>query len=76
MIPTHFLNDLGPDDRVAILTRNGGLVFHVHPEADTSAAVERLASRDGARVLASHLSDPEAIQALVAAQEPDVGGEG
>ena len=76
MIPTHLLTDLGPDDRVAILTRNGGLVFHVHPATDTPAAVERLATRDGARVLASHLSDPEAIQAFVAAREPEVGGEG
>lgn len=54
MIPHHILNDLKPDERVAILSRGADIHFHVHPATDTS----------------------EAIRAVAAGRERDVGGEG
>jgi hypothetical protein len=76
MIPNHILTDLGPEDRVAVLTRAGGIHFHVHPASDTPAAVEAFAAAEGSRVLASHLRDHDQIRALVASRDPDTGGEG
>jgi hypothetical protein len=76
MIPSHILTDLGPDDRVAILTRAGGIHFHVHPASDTPEAVAASAAAEGSRVLASHLLDHDQIRELVASREPDTGGEG
>ncbi|HVK10600.1 MAG TPA: hypothetical protein VM597_17670 [Gemmataceae bacterium] len=76
MIPTHLLTGLGPDERIAVLTRAGGLLFHVHPASARPDAIEAYAAREGARVLATHLADADAIQALVASREGDVGGEG
>jgi hypothetical protein len=76
MIPNHVLTDLGPEDRVAILTRAGGIHFHVHRAADTREAIEAFAAAEGSRVLASHMSDHAAIRELVQSRERDVGGEG
>ena len=39
MIPNHVLNDLKPDERVAILARGSEIHFHVHPATDTPEAV-------------------------------------
>lgn len=76
MIPQHILDDLGPDDRVAVLAREGGLHFLVHPAAAGRAEVQAYAARDGSEVVATHLRDKGAILALVADREQDVGGEG
>jgi hypothetical protein len=80
MIPSHILNDLGPDDRVAILARRGHrgreLHFLVHAASDGPGVILSHAARDGSEVLATHMSDKVAILEFVAAREPDVGGEG
>jgi hypothetical protein len=76
VIPTHLLDNLAPDDRIAILSRGGSIHFHVHPVTDGPAAVRAYAAREGAQVLRSHLRDPEVIRAVVAGREADVGGEG
>ena len=76
MIPNHVLNNLGPDDRVAVLTRRGKLHFLVHGAGDPAAAIAARADRDGCEVLATHMRDEAAILELVADREPDVGGEG
>lgn len=76
MIPTHVLNDLKPDDRVAILSRGGEIHFLVHPAADTPDAIRAYAAGEGSEVLATHMRDRAAILEFVAARERDVGGEG
>jgi len=76
MIPNHILNDLGPEDRVAILVRQGRLQFLVHRAADTPDVILAHAARDGSEVLATHMRDEAAILELVAERERDVGGEG
>ena len=76
MIPNHVLNDLKPDERVAILSRGSEMHFHVHLAADTPEAVRAFASAEGSEVLATHMRDPDAIRAFVAGRERDVGGEG
>jgi hypothetical protein len=76
MIPNHVLNDLGPDDRVAVLSRRGKLHFLVHRVDDPAAEITACAGRDGCEVLATHMKDKAAILELVADREPDVGGEG
>ena len=80
MIPQHILDDLGPDDRVAVLARGAELRFLVHPaaadRAALRAALRAAAARDGDEVLATHMRDKDAILALVAGLERDVGGEG
>ena len=76
MIPNHILTELGPDDRVAVLTRAGGIHFHIHRATDTRAAIEEFAAAEGSRVLASHLSEHDAIRDLVETRERDIGGEG
>jgi hypothetical protein len=76
MIPQHVLNDLGPDDRVAILARDGELHFLVHRASDDPDRVNDYAARDGSEVLATHLQDKETILEFVAGRERDVGGEG
>ena len=76
MIPQHILNDLGPNDRVAVLAREGELHFLVHPAAAPAAEVRAYAERDGSEVVATHLRDKKEILALVAGRERDVGGEG
>ena len=76
MIPNHVLNDLSPDDRVAILSRGGEIHFHVHPASDDPGVIREHAAREGSEVLTTHMRDPAAIQAFVASRERDVGGEG
>jgi hypothetical protein len=76
MIPQHTLDELGPDDRVAVLARAGELHFLVHRAADSPADVRARARREGSDVLATHLQDKKEILALVAARERDIGGEG
>ena len=75
MIPTHILDNLSPDERVAVLTRGGELQFRVHRAADAADAIRAEAARDGCEVLATHLQDKAAILELVAGRERDVGGE-
>ena len=76
MIPQHILDDLGPDQRVAVLARDGELHFLVHATGADADQIRIDAVRDGSEVVATHLSDKEAILALVAGRERDVGGEG
>ena len=76
MIPNHVLNNLGPEDRIAVLTRRGELRFLVHGEDEPAAAITARADRDGCKVLATHMRDEAAILELIADREPDVGGEG
>jgi hypothetical protein len=76
MIPNHVLDDLGPDDRVAILARDGELHFLVHQASDGRNSVNDYAARDGSEVLATHLQDKQVILEFVAGRERDVGGEG
>lgn len=76
MIPTHLLASLAPDDRVAVLARDGDIHFLVHRAADGADDVRARAAREGSTVLASHLLDEAAIRRLVASRERDVGGEG
>ena len=76
MIPQHILDDLGPDDRVAVLARDGELHFVVHAAAANPDEVRAHATRDGSEVVATHLRDKKEILALVAGRERDVGGEG
>jgi len=76
MIPHHVLDDLGPNDRVAILAREGELHFFVHLASDGPDRVNEYAARDGSEVLATHLRDKQVILELVAGRERDVGGEG
>jgi hypothetical protein len=76
VIPNHILDDLGPDDRVAVLSHRGELRFLVHRVTDPAAVIQTNAARDGAEVLATHLHDKTAILELVAGRERDIGGEG
>jgi hypothetical protein len=76
MIPQHILDGLGPDDRVAVLARDGELHFLVHSATASAAEVQAYADRDGSEVVTSHLRDKKEILALVAGRERDVGGEG
>jgi hypothetical protein len=75
MIPNHVLNDLKPDERVAILSWGGEIHFHVHPAAADPEAVRALAAREGSEVLTTHMRNHAAIRAFVASRERDVGGE-
>lgn len=75
MIPTHLLNNLAPDDRIAILSRGGEIHFLVHPAGDDPEAIRAHAEREGSAVLRSHLRDRGEILAVVAGRERDVGGE-
>jgi len=76
MIPQHVLDNLGAGQRVAVLARGGELHFLVHDAGADPARIRADAGRDGSEVVATHLSDKEAILALVAGRERDVGGEG
>jgi hypothetical protein len=76
VIPNHVLNGLTADDRVAILARGGEIHLLVHPAAADPAVIQANAERHGSEVLATHMSDPAAIQAFVASRERDIGGEG
>jgi hypothetical protein len=76
VIPNHILNDLTPDDRVAILSRGGKIHFLVHPVAVDPAVIRADAARAGSQVLTTHMRDRVEIQEFVASRERDVGGEG
>jgi len=76
MIPQHVLDNLGAGQRVAVLARGGELHFLVHEAGADAARIRADAARAGSEVVATHLSDREAILALVAGRERDVGGEG
>jgi hypothetical protein len=76
MIPQHIPDDLGPDDRVAVLTREGELHFLVHSATASATELQAYADRDGSEVVASHLRDKKEILTIVAGRERDLGGEG
>lgn len=76
MIPNHILNDLTPDNPIAILSRGGEIHFYVHPVSDTPETIREYAEREGSAVLSTHMKDQAAIQAFIASRERDVGGEG
>ena len=76
MIPNHILNDLTPNDRVAILSRGGEIHFLVHSAAADPATIRADAARAGSRVLTTHMRDGVEIKEFVASRERDVGGEG
>jgi hypothetical protein len=76
MIPNHILNNLGADERVAILCRGSEIHFHIHPASDDPAAIHAHAEREGSRVLTTHMRDHREILDFVAYRERDVGGEG
>jgi hypothetical protein len=76
MIPQHVLDDLGANERVAILTRDGELHFLVHKATDGPEHIQAYADQDRSQIVATHMRDKEAILALVAGLERDVGGEG
>jgi len=75
MIPSHILDNLGPQDRIAIFARGGELYFLVHPAAEALDVIREGAARDGSEVLATHMRDKAAILEFVAGRERDVGGE-
>jgi hypothetical protein len=76
MIPNHVLNRLTPDDRVAVLARDGEIHFLVHPASDDPAAIRASAAREGSEVLRTHMRDHAEIREFVASRERDIGGEG
>jgi hypothetical protein len=76
VIPNHVLNDLTPENRVAVLSRGGEIHFLVHPATDDPAAIRAFAAGEGSEVLTTHQSDHNVIQEFVASRERDVGGEG
>lgn len=76
MIPQHVLDNLGPEQRVAILSRDGELHFLVHLATDGPAHIQEYADRDKSQIVTTHMHDKAAILALVAGRERDVGGEG
>jgi hypothetical protein len=76
MIPNHVLTNLKPNERVAVLSRGGEIHFHVHLSTDEPDEIRAFATTEGSGVLATHLKDHDAIRALIASRERDVGGEG
>jgi hypothetical protein len=64
MIPQRILDALGPDDRVAVLTRGGELRFLVHPAAVDRAPRRTTTGRDGNEVVPTHVRDGDMILAL------------
>ena len=76
MIPNHVLNNLTPNNRVAILARGGEIHFLVHPASDDPDVIRAYAEREGSEVLITHMRDQAAILEFVAGRERDVGGEG
>jgi hypothetical protein len=59
MTPQHILDDLGPDDRVAVLACEGELYFLVHRATDSPADVRARARREGSEVVATHMGTKE-----------------
>jgi hypothetical protein len=76
MIPNHILDELTPDKRIAVLSRDGVIHFLVHPATEDPGAIRAQADREGSRALATHLRDKASTMEFVASLEPDVGGEG
>jgi hypothetical protein len=76
MIPHHILNDLRPDDCVAILARSSELKFLVHQASDSPDSIRQYAAIEGYEVLTTHMQDKVEILRFVQARERDVGGEG
>jgi hypothetical protein len=66
MINQRTLDALGPDDRVAVLARDGEFHLLVHRAEDSPADVRSRARRDGSEVVATHLRDKTEILDLVA----------
>jgi hypothetical protein len=73
------LDGLGLGDRVAIFARGarrkGEIHFLVHAASEGLGMILAHAALDGSEVLATQMSDKEAILEFVAAREQDVGGE-
>ena len=74
MITPHTLDELGSDDRVAVLDRDGDFHFMVHRVEDSPADVRSRARRDGSEVVATHLRDKKEILDLVAERKRNPGG--
>ena len=70
MTPNHILNNLTPDDRVAILARGGEIHFLVHPASDAPGVIRAQAEREGAEVLTTRTRDHAAIPEFVAGRQP------
>jgi hypothetical protein len=66
-IPNHALDDLKPDEWVAIPARGAEIHLHLHPATE---GVRAFASGQGSEVLATHMRDKDA------SRERNVGGEG
>jgi len=76
MIPNHILNELTPEQCVAILSRDEEIHFLVHLATDDPAVIRAFAEREGSEVLTTHLRDHATIREFVASRERDIGGEG
>jgi hypothetical protein len=76
MITQHTLDELGPDDRVAVLARDGEFHVLVHRAEDSPADIRSRARREGSDVVATHLRDKREILDLVAERKRNPGGEG
>jgi hypothetical protein len=74
MITPRTLDELGPDDRVAVLARDGEFHFMVHRAEDSPADVRARARRDGSEVVATHMRDKREILDLVAERDRNPGG--
>ena len=74
MSTEHTLDELGPDDRVAVLARDGDFHFMVHRVEDSPADVRSRARREGSEVVATHMRDKREILALVAERKRNPGG--
>jgi hypothetical protein len=76
MIPTHILDGLTIDQRIAILAKGDQLEFLIHDEGDSEWLLQEYADRDGLDVLATHLRDRRAILRFVNPRQYEMGGEG
>ena len=76
MITQHTLDNLGPDERVAVLARDGEFHLLTHRAEDSPADIRARARREGSEVVATHLRDKREILDLVAERQRDPGGEG
>jgi hypothetical protein len=75
MINQRALDELGPDDRIAVLARGGEFHLLVHRAQDSPADVQARARRDGSEVVATHLRDKKEILDLVAERKRYPGAE-
>jgi hypothetical protein len=76
MITQHTLDDVGPDERVAIVARDGEFHFLVHRAADSPADIRARARRDGSEAVATHMRDKREVLDLVAERTRNPDGEG